>query len=33
MLTRLTLGSKLVHTHGLGQKQTKKVSKVLKLHN
>lgn len=33
MLTRLTLGSKLIHTHGLGQKQAKTVRKVLKLHN
>ncbi len=33
MLTRLRLGSKLIHTHGLGQKQSKTVIKVLKLHN
>ncbi len=33
MLTRHTLGSKLLHTHGLGMKQAKTVSKVLKLHN
>jgi len=33
MLTRLTLGSKLIHTHGLGMKQTKPVKKILKLHN